>query len=56
VVETLFNEKSNDAVRVEDEICSFGILVSDHSTRESARQSQKQLHITHVRRAMSWGV
>jgi hypothetical protein len=46
VVEALFNEESNDAVGVEDEVCSFGVLISDHSNRESARQSQKQPHVT----------
>lgn len=41
VVQALFDEQSNNAVRVEDEVSTLGVFISDHTT--AAVRSAEQL-------------
>jgi hypothetical protein len=60
MVQSLFNQQSNNTIGIEDEISSIGVLVSNHTAgpRTSARlDHEEQLGAeTHVKRAMSCGV
>jgi hypothetical protein len=59
VVEPFLNEQPNNAIRVEDEISSFRVLISDHATKARTvreEQTKKRKHGSYVNNAMSWGV
>jgi len=55
VVQAFLDQESNDAIRVEDKVGSFCVLVADHTAKHQALGLGKD-RVTYVRRAMSCGV
>lgn len=56
MIEAFFDEESDNAVRIEDEICAVCILVTDHAGEKiqvSAAKLALAVCLAHVSRAMS---
>jgi hypothetical protein len=61
VIETFLNKQSDDPVAVENEICSVGRSIPDHSVLQELRHllhrhANALSEVTYVSKAMSWGV
>jgi hypothetical protein len=59
VVEPFFDKQPNDAIRVENEVSSFRVLISDHAAKARSireEQTKERKHGSYVNNAMSCGV
>ena len=60
MVQSLLNQQADNAIGVENEVCSIGVLISNHTAVQEHQQdltAKEQLGAeTHVKRAISCGV
>ncbi len=60
MIEPFLNQQSNNAIGIENEVCSIGVLISDHAVvpiTSAKLDYEEQLGAeTHVKRAISCGV
>lgn len=56
MIETLFNQESDDSIGVEDEVCALRIFVADHAVGCQPPEPRSSDAMTDLRSAMSCGV